>query len=250
MDAAIQALKDVGFSDSKDFPSRCPWQEKKKEELTTSAPWPVHWFHLHSPPWTPEDELSEEVYNRIQQDSRHHDLCLHRKSEALWALPDLSLEDPAPDNPNYMLATDSRLPKNRLGFGHGRFTMPDCRLQIPTPTRFTESLFLITARERKMLDRGNFWMRYLAYMGMYVYKVSMDEDFISPATLQPSLGKIWNEYRDPSISVPEFNSKYMDPLREELMSRGALPETAFPWAMKADEVFPWVLRMRAAGRFG
>ncbi|RHZ65409.1 hypothetical protein CDV55_104763 [Aspergillus turcosus] len=250
IDAAIQALRDVAFSDGQDFPFRCKWQEKKKEEMTRSAPWPAHWFHLHSLPWTPDQEFPEDTYNRMQQGSMHRDLCLHRKSEALWALPDLSLEDPAPDDPNYMLATDPRLPEHRPGFGRGRFTVPGCRLQIPTPTRYTESLFLIVAREWEMLDRGEFWVVYLYYMSEYVYKVSMDEDFISPATLDPSLGKIWKAYLDDNLPVKEYNRKYIVPLREDLISKGALPETAFPWAMRHEEVRPWILRMRAAGRFG
>lgn len=239
----------MGFSNGEEVPLRCDWQEKKKEEMTISAPWPAYWFHLYEAPWEPDHVFDEDKINRIQQQWSHQDLCLHRKSEALWALPDLSLEDPAPDDPNYMLAVDPRLPESRLSFGCGRFTVPGCQLQIPTPSRFTESLFLIIVREWEMLDGGNFWIQYLYFMSEYVHKVSINEDFFSPATMQPSLGRIWKAYLE-DTPVREFDSEYLDPLRKDLISKGVLPRTAFPWAMRREEVFPWILKMRAAGRFG
>ena len=226
----------MGFSDGKDFSSRCSWKEEKKEEMEDSFPWPAHWFHLHRPSWNPDWKISEDGYNSMQQRERHADLCLHRKSEALWALPDLSLEDPTPDDPNYMLATDPRLPENRFSYGSGRFTVPGCRLQIPTPSRYTESVFLIIARELEMPDQGAFWLEYLHYLNTYVYKVSINESFLSPATLEPSIGKIWKIFLEEKYQMSPY--MYFAPLREDLIRKGALPGTAFPWVMRQTRNLP------------
>lgn len=234
MDAAVQAMKDAGFPDgSEGFPGRCRWGHRgKKEEVLTTAPSPAHWFHAYLPAWTPDNSLSEDNYNDMLRDCTHSDICLHRKSEALWALPDPSLEDPAPDDPNYMLATDLRLPDREIpGFGRGCYTVPGCRVQIPTPSRFTESLFLNWVREFKMVDKGFFWKRYLIYMEQYVYKKSIDEDFLSPATLDPPFGEIWKALLKQHPPVENFSRKYLVPLREDLIRKGALPDTAVPWVM-------------------
>ncbi|PKY04156.1 hypothetical protein P168DRAFT_327138 [Aspergillus campestris IBT 28561] len=239
MDAAVQTLKDAGFSDGdgKDIVGTCYWQcRRKKEDIQTTAPWPCHWFHLHTAPWTPDKTLSEDKYNSMLLSHDHADLCLHRKSETFWALPDPSLEDPAPDDPNYMLATDPRVPV----WGYpvltgGRYTVPGCRVQIPTPSRCTESLILDKVRKLEMVDHGFWWERHLMYMKQYVYKKTIDEGFLSPATLDPSLGKIWKAYLKSHAPVKEFHRKYFTPLPEALIRKGTLPDTAVPWVMTADE---------------
>ena len=250
VDAAFQALKDAGFSDSKDpkdYVGSCTWHNLKKEELTSTYPYPARWLHLHPNANGPDSPVSDEAYINYLESRPHSDICLHPKSFALWALPDMTLEDPAPDDPNYMLANDPRLPEYRPSYGQGRFVEPDCRLQIPTPTRFTESLFLFMARERNMLDRGEFWLRYLCYIDEYVYKKSIDEDFLSPATMDKSLGRIWRANLRGGIPMREFNRKYIDRLRHNLIQKGVLPETAYPGCLKHDEVLPFMLKKRAEG---
>ncbi|PLB36560.1 uncharacterized protein BDW47DRAFT_118669 [Aspergillus candidus] len=252
IDAAVQALKDANFSDGddKDIAGSCHWNcRKKKEDIQTTAPWPCHWFHLHSAPWTPDLPFSEDEFNSMSRGHFHSDICLHRKSETLWALPDPSLEDPAPDDPNYMLATDPRLPDGEFPvLSRGRYTVPGCRVQIPTPTRFTESLILNIVRELEMVDHGFFWEHKLKYMGQYVYKKSIDEDFLSPATLDPSLGKIWKAYLKSPAPVMEFHRKHFIPLREALIRKGTLPDTAVPWVMTADEEMVLVYARAAEDR--
>ena len=251
MDAAVQALKDAGFSDGdgKEFTGKCHWLEQKKEEVTDTAPWPAHWFHGHSVPWTPDHPFSEDVHHSLQQERIHGDICLHRKSEAFWALPDPSLEDPAPDDPNYMLATDPRLPEEAFpGFGSGRYTVPGCRVQIPTPSRFTESLILNNMREHEMVDGGFFWEKYLIYMGEYVYQKSIDEDFLSPATLDRLLGKYWKAFLRRHPPLIEFNRKHSIPLRNYLIRKGTLPGTAVPWAMTAEEETALIYSRAAANK--
>ncbi|PLN81301.1 hypothetical protein BDW42DRAFT_185500 [Aspergillus taichungensis] len=248
MDAAVQALKDAGFSDGdgKEFIGKCHWLEQKKEEVRDTAPWPAHWFHAHSAPWEPDNLTSEDDYYTMLRGRIHGDICLHRKSEVLWALPDPSLEDPAPDDPNYMLATDPRLPEGGIpGFGRGRYTVPGCRVQIPTPSGFTESLILNKVRDYEMVDRGFFWENYLIYMGQYAYQKAIDEDFLSPATLDPSLGKVWKAYMKSRLPKKEFNRRYFVPLRNDLIRKGVLPDTAVPWVKTHDEEIAEIYRRGA-----
>jgi hypothetical protein len=48
-------------------------------------------------------------------------VSLYQKSEALWTFPNIELLSPGAKDSNIMLASDSRLPSARLGFGRGRF---------------------------------------------------------------------------------------------------------------------------------
>ncbi|RHZ44421.1 uncharacterized protein CDV56_103345 [Aspergillus thermomutatus] len=74
-------------------------------------------------------------------------LELYKKSELLWAAPEIPLGIPPANDPDYWTVKDKRLPKVAIEFRRGRVVNADYPVKIPSPARYAESLTLLFFRD-------------------------------------------------------------------------------------------------------
>ena len=128
-------------------------------------------------------------------------------------MPDLELGLPAPNDPNLILTSDTRLPPNTIRGGCGPWDSSLYPVKALTAPRFTEALILLECR-----DYGNrnghetFWDVNLTYMAEYVRAKGWmkDED------LDPKFLPMWQS------SCLQWSGKIRE-LREKLIENNELP---------------------------
>lgn len=96
-------------------------------------------------------------------------MALYKKSLFIWALPDPELGLPAPNDPNFILASDDRLPPQAVRGGSGPWSSSLYPVKILTAPRFTEALILLWCRDAGHCnDYAGFWDVNLTYISEYV----------------------------------------------------------------------------------
>ncbi|GKZ21941.1 hypothetical protein AbraIFM66951_007291 [Aspergillus brasiliensis] len=93
-------------------------------------------------------------------------VSLHRKSDVLWAFPDVEMAPQAHDL-NTMSASDVRLPTAILGRGSGRFSPCHSSVRVPSAPRYCEALILLMCRDYDAPHEA-YWMAMLTYLLGYV----------------------------------------------------------------------------------
>ncbi|PLB46200.1 hypothetical protein P170DRAFT_429337 [Aspergillus steynii IBT 23096] len=232
IDVAINTLRNADFPDDKDNP-RCAWN-KKAHEREGTWPIPYHMFHLEEDDSLLMDEQDEHFPKTAEDIERikgpwHVDLFLYRKSDYFWDLPDIPVGLPAPDDPNFMLANDRRLPVERVqGSGDGRIEDPNCQLKIVAPPRYIESNLLLIARDRRSCDGGLYWAENLRFVIMYTTKSTADWSLTEPESLKPRFQRLWATWLRDHISYQESVFRQIGRLRAALLREGSLPSSPFP----------------------
>ncbi|GAQ08704.1 hypothetical protein ALT_6025 [Aspergillus lentulus] len=146
-------------------------------------------------------------------------LELHKKSRLLWALPDIPLGAPAPDDPNYMLVTDDRLDEYNPISRTGRVPHTHYPVKMPTLPRYAESLAYGYLRERspggdQRNRRARFFLREMTYIGLY--------SKLEPADLEPRIQRFWALRYHPDGYHPLF--RYSTALAAELRTANFFPQ--------------------------
>ncbi|GIC90281.1 uncharacterized protein Aud_006715 [Aspergillus udagawae] len=146
-------------------------------------------------------------------------LELHKKSQLLWALPDIPLGAPAPDDPNYMLVNDDRLPDYNPIFKAGRAPYTHYPVKMPTLPRYAESLAYGYLRKQRSEGEGDslragFFLGEMTYIGLYCK--------LKPDDLEPRIQRFWELRYHPDGYHPLF--RYSDRLAAELGTANFFPQ--------------------------
>ncbi|GLA05768.1 hypothetical protein AnigIFM60653_006279 [Aspergillus niger] len=217
-DAAIRALRVAGLSEDSCYPEYCHWANGP-ESCRLPYPWPAHHFHHY---------VGDVKWVRGKQ-IKCYPVGLYRKSQWLWLLPDLPLDFPEPNDPNFMLSTDRRLPDWDVeGFGNSFHP-----IKLLTPVRWIESLICQTIRDLSLKgNRGRarhipveefhqrlarqlppelFHLDLLQQPFRTIYKLSTVGDFGMYPLLWLCLDRIWEEWQEtgsmPDPVLPFNNQK-------------------------------------------
>ncbi|KAH2905095.1 hypothetical protein KXV75_008698 [Aspergillus fumigatus] len=91
-------------------------------------------------------------------------ISLHRKSDVLWDFPDLEI---GANSTDIMSAADTRLPRERLGRGQGRFPPSLSGVRIPSTVRYCEAMIRLLCLDSES-PREPYWMAILTYLLEYV----------------------------------------------------------------------------------
>lgn len=230
IDTAVRALRDAGFPDEDGLP-RCSLPQLVRDESNGIMPLPCHRFRLEEDiDWMlgPAEigGICLEDIKSIKESYEHPELVLYRKSEFLWAMPDFTLELPGPNDPNFMLANDRRLPAKALGKGSGRVEDPNCRLKILTPARFIEMNLLLEARDWNNAD-AYIWDRDLYHVLTYTVFSTADPSLTEPQSLQSRFRPLWSAWLSPNASYRDDMIPLYVKLREDLHREGTLPPSPF-----------------------
>ncbi|RJE18937.1 hypothetical protein PHISCL_08724 [Aspergillus sclerotialis] len=145
---------------------------------------------------------------------------LHKKSAIFWRMPDPQLEPPAPDDPNYMLVTDTRIPKWWLGTGAGRFKPGSHPKNIPTPARYAEAMFYLVCRDMKGHGHSDYWETQLNYM-VSIHEDPKNDVFRISDVAQPAR-RYLEFYEEGGVPFKD-KWRYMERVRAELIERNELP---------------------------
>ena len=175
------------------------------DEVRPNRSSPIPAYHFH-----PDNDF----------DRHCHTVDLYKKSAIFLRLPDPQLEPPAPDDPNYMLVTDTRLPKWRLGTGAGRYRPGAHPIKIPTPARYAEEMFYLVCRDMKGLGHRGYWEVQLTYMVSLLEDPKSDVFRISDVA-QPARGYL-ELYISETASFKDMR-RYAKRVRTKLIERNELP---------------------------
>lgn len=141
-------------------------------------------------------------------------VSLHRKSDILWAIPDLEdIDLSGGTDPHVMLACDRRLPRPVPGRGRGRFSSALDAVWIPSAVRYCEALIILLCRDYGSAYE-DYWVVLLTYMLEFVDGTELlDED------------RLGEEYRSFYRALGQADPKmytHLDALRQDLSKGGIL----------------------------
>ncbi|RJE26185.1 hypothetical protein PHISCL_01433 [Aspergillus sclerotialis] len=180
-----------------------------------SSPRPEEHFHLYP-------ELVDDVHTDI--------LGLYKKSNLLWTLPDLELKLPAADDPNFMLASDERLPKTPDG-GSGPWPSFLHPVRILTPTRFLETQILLHCRDYLHANcYSAHWNANLTYIAEYV----KPHNLIKEEDLDPRFLPFWRTMVDLNNLPPQSFKEELSKVRQKLIEDNELPPPAPVYNVEPD----------------
>ena len=148
-------------------------------------------------------------------------MALYKKSNYIWALPDLELGLPAPNNPNFILTSDKRHPPEFLRGGCGPWDSSLYPVKALTAPRFTEALILLWCRDYGTTSNyAGFWDVSLGYMAEYVY----DRGFIKSEDIDPKFLPVLQtsclKWDGPTGKINE--------LKKKLIENDELPPAPYP----------------------
>ena len=142
---------------------------------------------------------------------------LYKKSDTLWSLPSLRADRKETDSiPDIITASDSALPRPRLGRGRGAFSRALYPVHIPSAHRLTEAFILLTLRDFEQPIEF-FWRAMLTY----IIEFLLEDGFLDASNLQPhhrrfiqllanpgdvGVGKIFEDLRNESTSLNRKSS--------------------------------------------
>ena len=139
-------------------------------------------------------------------------LALYKKSKYIWALPELELGLPTPDDPNFILVSDERLPPAAIRGGCGPWPSSSYPVKALTAPRLTEALILLLCRDQGINTHDAFWIVNLTYMSEYV----RGRGRMKNEELHPKFLPMWES------SCLQWTYKIRD-LREKLIENNELP---------------------------
>ncbi|GLA48380.1 hypothetical protein AnigIFM63604_003868 [Aspergillus niger] len=214
LDAAIRALRIAGFPENPCQVSFCDWASPPKNRMPN--PWPDHHFHHYQ-------EVKDLVWSGTY--TVCYPIGLVRKSQWLWLLPDLPLDFPEPNDPNFMLSTDRRLPDwDMEGFGNSFYP-----IKLLTPARWIESLFCQEIRDSSLTDDlSEPWHRPVKDFHERLARLLHPELFHVDLIQQPfrTFYKLNTNWRPLSFPLMEL---LMARLWEEWQKAGSMPNPVFPF---------------------
>lgn len=214
LDAAIRALRVAGFPENPCQVSFCDWASPPKNRMPN--PWPDHHFHHYQ-------EVKDLVWSGTY--TVCYPIGLVRKSQWLWLLPDLPLDFPEPNDPNFMLSTDRRLPDwDMEGFGNSFYP-----IKLLTPARWIESLFCQEIRDSSLTDDlSEPWHRPVKDFHERLARLLHPELFHVDLIQQPfrTFYKLNTNWRPLSFPLMEL---LMARLWEEWQKAGSMPNPVFPF---------------------
>ncbi|OJZ84014.1 hypothetical protein ASPFODRAFT_35462 [Aspergillus luchuensis CBS 106.47] len=217
LDASIRALRVAGLSEDPCTAgyAGCCWAKIPDHYYPYPFPWPAKHFHRY---------IMEGFY---EKKTACYSVGLLRKSQWLWLMPDLPLEFPEPNDPNFILSTDRRLPDWDMN-GIGNSFYP---IKLLTPARWIESLFSLHIRDLSV-DR-----RFRKYW--YHHVVQFHAEFarqLPPELFHIDLiqGPFRTLYIEEADRRNTYNYKHllMDRLWEEWQEAGSMPDPIYPFNIK------------------
>ncbi|GFN10332.1 MaoC like domain family protein [Aspergillus tubingensis] len=208
LDAAIRALRVAGLSENPCTAgwSGCCWANLPTDVDDYAFPWPAKHFHHY-------------LNSRLC-----YPVGLLRKSQWLWLMPDLPLEFPEPNDPNFILSTDRRLPYWDMD-GYGNSFYP---IKLLTPARWIESLFSLHIRDLSTDQRFHeYWYHHIVEFNERLARLLPPELFHIDL-IQPPFRTLYIEQTDRRNTV-NYKHLLMDRLWEEWQEAGSMPDPVFPF---------------------
>ncbi|GAQ44421.1 similar to An18g05280 [Aspergillus niger] len=205
LDAAIRALRVAGLSEDP-CTAGCCWARNP----TNFYPFPLQWPAKH--------------FHRYLDFYSCNPVGLLRKSQWLWLMPDLPLEFPEPNDPNFILSTDRRLPDwDRDGFGNSFYP-----IKLLTPARWIESLFSLHIRDLSVVQRfDERWYHHVVKFHARLARLLPPELFHIDLIRQP-FRILYIEETDRRNTL-NYKHLLMDRLWEEWQEAGSMPDPIYPF---------------------
>ncbi|BCR97774.1 uncharacterized protein AKAW2_31093S [Aspergillus luchuensis] len=209
LDAAIRALRVAGLSEDP-CPEHCFWAENPTHRLN---PFPLPWSARH--------------FHRYLDFELCYPVGLLRKSQWLWLMPDLPLEFPEPNDPNFILSTDRRLPDWDMD-GYGNSFYP---IKLLTPARWIESLFSLHIRDLSVVREFDLrWYHHVVKFHARLARLLPPELFHIDL-IQAPFRTLYIEEADMRNTL-NYKHLLMDRLWEEWQEAGSMPDPIHPFNHK------------------
>ncbi|RAL09879.1 uncharacterized protein BO97DRAFT_436580 [Aspergillus homomorphus CBS 101889] len=172
-------------------------------------------------PCTPEFDcgLADEILDPVPAAHLHirADLSvgLYPKSTVLLDFPSFDIHSSGAGNADVILASDPRLPSDRIGRGQGCFSELLYPVRILTPVRYCESIILLLCR-----DLGGNYHCYWNAMLIYVWEYVEETDIFD----EESLGQCYRDWYQ-AFKTPDMKiwSK-LNEIRKDFVKRQVLPD--------------------------
>ncbi|PYH28907.1 uncharacterized protein BO87DRAFT_449914 [Aspergillus neoniger CBS 115656] len=215
LDVTIRALRVAGLSEDPCTAGNagCCWAK-----IPTYYPYPLPWPAKHFHRYVKGRLFDEKV-------TVCYSVGLLRKSQWLWLMPDLPLEFPEPNDPNFILSTDRRLPDwDTDGFGNSFYP-----IKLLTPARWIESLFSLHIRDLSVDQHfDERWYHHVVEFHARLARLLPPELFHIDLIRQP-FRILYIEETDRRNTLNYKHLKLMDRLWEEWQEAGSMPDPIYPF---------------------
>ncbi|PYH88460.1 hypothetical protein BO71DRAFT_301494, partial [Aspergillus ellipticus CBS 707.79] len=158
----------------------------------------------------------------------HHKLGLFKKSIWLWHIPPLPVGLPGPEDEDFMLATDPRLP-HHTSWTRGRYPSSLYPVKVLSPApRYVENMIYLTCRDaqKSILTIG--WEMRPGHINKHTTKVMEDEGLLDTPSFRPLFQNWWSALSKES-SLEEKGSALQGDLMKALLEEGTVPSSPFTW---------------------
>lgn len=189
---------------------------------------------------SPRAEEHFHIYPELVDEVHADTVGLFTKSSLIWTLPDLELKLPAADDPNFMLASDERLPPRAIPGGSGPWPSSLHPVRILTPTRFLETQILLYCRD--FLHVNCFFWHWSVNL-TYVAEFLVPTNLIKEEDLDPRFLPFWQTLVNIQKLPPEAFNQELDKIRQKLIEDNELPPPAPVLNVRPDLVETLGLRL-------
>ncbi|PLB53886.1 hypothetical protein P170DRAFT_420683 [Aspergillus steynii IBT 23096] len=152
---------------------------------------------------------------------------LYKKSRLFWSFPDPPIGRPSPNDPYYVLTSDTRLREGGLTT-RGRSQPGDYPVKMPIPARYLEAMILLELRDLVGKVTSAHWKVEINYLADFVLRKENNPALSFEDIAEPFREFVRQRYID-VIYVPgelpdtDFGDKYLHQLYVTLKSNGQLP---------------------------